>query len=276
VSGANFNRQVRFKGNNTTLQFPAGAPTASNDRAVIKLTRADFINFDSIVIDASAGATYGYGVQLVNNADSNTVTNCTISANATATSQNFAGIVVNATDAGVIATGNTLCDGNIFASNTITGGFYGVTLVGSAANPVDANIVSKNNISDFYNSGVYLAGAKNTIIDGNTFSRPTRTSVGVGTGVSLTNVVSLATTISNNRFTNFYGGQPTGATGTYGVSINGVDATPGNENIVFNNAFYNLNGLGFAYALYNNGSDNVFYHHNSIGLSKELILVPSM
>ena len=271
VSGANVNRQVRFKGSNTTLQFPAGAPTASNDRAVIKLTRADFINFDSIVIDASAGATYGYGVQLVNNADSNTVTNCTISANATATSQNFAGIVVNATDAGVIATGNTLCDGNIFASNTITGGFYGVTLVGSAAIPVDANLVSKNNISDFYNSGVYLAGATNTIIDGNTFSRPTRTSVGVGTGVSLTNVVSLTTTISNNRFTNFYGGQPTGATGTYGISINSIDATPGNENIVFNNAFYNLNGLGFAYALYNNGSDNVFYHHNSISLDNPTI-----
>ena len=105
VGGANVNRQVRFKGNNTTLQFPVSGPTTT-ERAVIKLTRADFINFDSIVIDASAGATYGYGVQLVNNADSNTVTNCTISANATATSQNFAGIVVNATDAGVIATGN--------------------------------------------------------------------------------------------------------------------------------------------------------------------------
>ncbi len=272
VAGANVNRQVRFKGSNTTLIFPVALPTASNDRAVIKLTRADFINFDSIVIDASAGATYGYGVQLVNNADSNTVTNCTISANATAVNQNFAGIVVNAADAGITTPGNTLCDGNIFEGNTITGGYYGITLVGSAANPIDGNKVSKNNISDFYNTGVYLAGARNTIIDGNTFSRPTRTSVGVGTGVSLTAVVSLATTISNNRFTNFYGGQPTGVTGTYGVSINGVDATPGNENRVFNNAFYNLNGLGFAYALYNNGSDNVLYHHNSISLDNPTVV----
>ncbi len=266
VAGANFSRQVRFKGNNTTLQFPLGAPYLTTERAVIKLRRADFINFDSIVIDATAATNFGYGVQLINNADSNSVTNCTISANATATNQNFAGIVVNATDAGVIVTGNTLCDGNSFTNNIITGGYYGIALSGSATNLLEANIISKNTISNFYNTGVYVAGTRNTIIDKNTFSRPTRTSVGVGIGVNLTGVISVLTTISNNRFTNFYGGQPTGATGTYGVSINNIDAPTGSENIVYNNIFYNLNGLGFAYGLYNNGSDNVNYYHNSISL----------
>ncbi len=271
VSGANFDRQVVFKGNNTTLQFPVGAPTVGTERAVVKITRADFINLDSINIDASSAATFGYGVQLVNNADSNSVKNCTINLNDNSPSANFAGIVVNATDAGVVATGNTLCDGNLFESNTIKGGYYGITLVGVAANLIENNKVSKNKILDFYNTGIYLAGTRNTLIDSNTFARPTRATVGVGYGVNITSAVTLSSTISNNRFTNFYGGQPAGSGGTYGVYFNAVDATAGNENFVYNNAFYNLNGTGVVYPLYNNGSDNVFYYHNSIAIDNPTV-----
>ncbi len=272
VVGANVDRQVVFKGNNTTLKFPTGAPTLSTDRAVIKLTRADFINFDSVTVDASEPTNFGYGVQLVNNADSNSVKNCNIIANTTLTTQNFAGIVVNATDAGIIATGNTLCDGNNFENNTITGGFYGITVVGSATVLLESNRVYGNKISDFYSTGIYVAGARSTIIDSNIFSRPTRTSVGLGLGVNLTGALSLSTIISKNRFTNFFGGSPTSTAGMYGVSINAVDATAGSENLVFNNAFYNLNGLGITYPLYNNGSDNVFYYHNSIALDNPTAL----
>ncbi|MBS4043475.1 MAG: gliding motility-associated C-terminal domain-containing protein [Chitinophagaceae bacterium] len=268
VMGATPTRQVVFKGNNTTLAFPPGQPTLSAERAVIKLTRADFINFDSLVIDASTAPNFGYGVHLLNNADSNSVTNSTILVNPTSVGQNFGGIVVNAVDAGIINTGNTLCDGNNFSNNKISGGYYGIVLAGgtSAATQITDNIISNNTISDFYNTGIYVAGTRNTNISKNTISRPTRTPVSLGYGIYFTAAQSLNCNISENRFTSFYGGAPTGNTGTYGIYFNNIDATTGNENRVINNAFYNLDGIGVVYALYNNGSDNVLYYHNSIAI----------
>ena len=76
------------------------------------------IIFDSLVIKANTG-TYGYGVQLMSNTDSNEVKNCTINLSTTSSTQNFAGIVVNATDAGAVTAGTVLSDDNIFSGNTI-------------------------------------------------------------------------------------------------------------------------------------------------------------
>ncbi len=270
ILGANFNRQVVFKGNYTTLSFPVGAPSVGNERAIIKLKAADFINFDSLIIDGTTATNFGYGIQLLNNADSNSVKNCIIKSNDVSVSQNFAGIVVNSTDAGAPTnTGNTtLCDGNIFDKNIITGGYIGISLAGGTATgiAITDNTISNNSITDFFNTGVYVAGTRRTIVDRNLFSRPIRTNVNVGYGVNFANVSSFESFVSNNRFTSFYGGNPTGISGMYGIHFNGVDATTGNENIVYNNAFYNLDGLGFVYPLYNNSSDNVFYYHNSIAI----------
>ncbi len=49
-------------------------------RATIKLDGADHIIFNGLVIEAtgSTSSEYGYGVQLMNDADSNVVNNCTI------------------------------------------------------------------------------------------------------------------------------------------------------------------------------------------------------
>lgn len=191
VVGAMFTRQVVFKGNNTTIKFPVGQPTVNTERAVIKLAKADFINFDSIVVDASAPTNFGYGIQLLSNADSNSITNCTILANNTSTTSNFAGVVINPTDAGLnTITANSLCDGNVISKNTISGGTFGVVLASSATTPMCANTVSKNTITDFYSTGVYVAGTTNTVVDGNSFSRPTRSNVALGTGVSFNNAVS--------------------------------------------------------------------------------------
>ena len=268
VPGTLPTRQVVFKGNNTILAFPPGQPTLGSERAVIKLIRADFINFDSLTIDASSAVNFGYGVHLLSDADSNSITNCNILVNNTSVGQNFAGIVVNAADAGILNTGNTLCDGNSFLKNNINGGYYGVVLAGgtTAATYISNNIVSNNIIKEFYSTGLYVAGTINSTFKGNTFSRPTRTTVTTGYGINMTSFPSINTVISENRFTSFYGGQPGGTSGTYGISFNNVDATLGNENKVINNAFYNLDGLGIVYALFNNGSDYASYLHNSIAL----------
>ncbi len=154
IAGSSATNTITFKGNGSIIRFE---PTVNNERAVIKLRGADHIIIDSLVIDASGpNATYGFGVQLFNDADSNVVKNCTILANNSSTSTNYAGVVISNSETSATTTGLTRCDGNLIDNNTITGGYYGITLTGNTAEPVTNNTLSRNRITDFYSYGIYL------------------------------------------------------------------------------------------------------------------------
>ncbi|RYY72826.1 MAG: hypothetical protein EOO52_20305, partial [Gammaproteobacteria bacterium] len=264
IPGASAINTITFNGNGNTI---TGNSTASNDRAIIKLNGADHIIFDSLVVDAGTG-TFGYGIQLINNADSNIIRKCSVLSRNTGTT-NYAGIVINASDASAIATGNTFCDGNLIDSNSINGGYYGITLVGgtTAATYIANNKITNNKIYDFYSTGLQITGTGNTLIAKNTFARPTiTTTASIVYGIYITTAPSTALQISKNRFTGFYDANTSGAATTYAVYHNSVDATAGGENTVSNNLIYSIGGNGQTYGLYNNGSDNVRYYHNTISL----------
>src|SRR5690606_13714123 len=102
---------VTFKGDG--LAAITFASTNTDQRAVIKLDGTRFIIFDSLNIIANEGS-FGYGVQLMSNTDSNVVRNCTITLPMSGSSTNWAGIVVSGSATSATATGNVLSDGNIF------------------------------------------------------------------------------------------------------------------------------------------------------------------
>ncbi|HEX6430838.1 MAG TPA: gliding motility-associated C-terminal domain-containing protein [Niastella sp.] len=263
ISGTSAINTITFNGNGNTITFNA---TSNSQRAVIKLNGADHIIFDSLVI-AAGGGTYGYGVQLINNADSNTFRNCTINTSVTSTSTNYAGIVINSSDAGAISTGNTLCDGNVFDNNTITGGYYGITLVGNTttAGFLNNNSFTNNTIQEFYNYGLYLTGTNTTAVSGNIFTRSARGNTATSVyGIYVTTAPSNRLHISKNRFTHIFGGITANTATFYGIYHNSVTAA--NEDTVSNNLFYDLDGNGPIYALYNTGSGNVLYYHNTISI----------
>jgi gliding motility-associated-like protein len=274
VPGASAVNTVTFNGNANTLSFLS---TNSAEREVIKLNGADYIIFNDLVINAlgSIATEYGFGVQLLNDANHNTINNCTILVSTATNSTNFAGIVISASASSATATGATRCDSNTISNNTITGGYYGITLVANTTNESNAgNKFINNKISDFYNYGMYILGAFNTVIEKNTFSRPTRTTVGDFEGIYLTNL-STKVIINANRFTDPFGGAPT-STGTfYGIHSDGVDAIPSLENIVSNNLIYNLTGSGNAYGIYNSSSDNIWYYHNTLSMDGTVIAAGS-
>lgn len=268
IPGASSVNTVTFNGNGNTIAFTS---TNTNERAVIKLRRTDHVIFDSLVINAAVpgtGTTYGYGVQLISNADSNTFRKCTIIAVNNSTSTNYAGIVVNASESGSTTTGSTLCDANTFDGNTIDGGYYGITMVGSttAGLAIDRNRIINNTIREFYTYGIYVNGTNNLLIEKNNISRPTRsTNVTTGYGVYFTSTSNNGR-VSKNRIHNMFGGVPTSTSAFYGIYFTACDAATGSENIVSNNVIYNIRHNGLAYALYNSSSNNVWYLHNSISL----------
>lgn len=271
IRGTSAINTITFNGRGNTISFNPATPPTTNERAVIKLNAADYIIFDSLIIDAATGSfSFGHGVQLINNADFNIFRKCTILASTTATSQNYNGVVINSADGASTTLGNTLCDGNLFDRNIITGGFYGVTLVGGngTANPfIRDNQFTGNTIQEFYSGGLYIAGTNNNLIESNTITRPTRTTVASPSyGIFVTAATSERLQISKNRITRLFGGAPTSTTPQYGIYHNAVDAVTGNDNIVSNNVIHDLDGNGIIYALYNTGSDGVRYYHNTISL----------
>jgi hypothetical protein len=266
IKGTSTTSTVTFNGNGNTIAFNAGTPPTNTERAVIKLSRADYITFDSLRIDATGAFTYGYGIQLINNADTNTFRKCTVLANNSSTSLNYSGIVINSADAAATTLGNTWCDGNTFDRNLVNGGYYGVTLVGSATQKISDNSFTNNRIEDFYSTGFHIAGTYNTLIEGNIITRPNRTVVTTTYGIHVNGAESPRLRISKNRIYHLFASVPTNTSAQYGIYHNTVDVTAGNDNIVSNNLIHSLDGGGIIYALYNTNSDGVKYQHNTVSL----------
>ncbi|RYY72825.1 MAG: hypothetical protein EOO52_20300 [Gammaproteobacteria bacterium] len=141
---------ITFNGNGAIITFSS---SNTNERAVVKLKNTKHFIFDSLVVNANAG-TYGYGFHLMNDADSNEVRRCTINTSTTSTSQNFAGIVINGSDAGLTTTGTVLCDDNTFSNNIINGGYYGVVIASQFSGGASGgNKIVNNDIREFYSAG---------------------------------------------------------------------------------------------------------------------------
>lgn len=268
VPGASAINTITFNGNGRVLQFNS---TNTNERGVIKLNGADHFIFDSLTINATATTTteYGFAVQLLNNADSNIVRKCTINAFNAGTSTNHVGISISASATSATTTGNTECDDNLFELNTINGGYYGITNVGSTTVANQRNKFIRNTISDFYLYGIYVSGTFQTLIEGNNISRPTRTASSTITyGIFFTSL-STSANVTGNYIHGIYNGMTTTANDAYGIVFSSCDALAGLENRVVNNAIYDIKSNGSIWGLYNTSSDNVFFYHNTVSLDDQ-------
>lgn len=273
IPGSSATNKITINGNGTTVQYLS---VSSLERAVIKLDGTDYVTIDSLQVIAQGMATtdYGYGIHLVDDADHNTISKCTIAATttpATAASTNFAGIVITASSAtSPVGTGSSLCDDNTITGNTVTGGYVGISVNSNgSANMINDNKILNNVVTDFYTFGIHINGNNNGTVNGNNISRPTRNSVTTFYGISLTGI-SYNSKISNNKIHDPMGGNLAGTTASYGLRLSACDATVGNENIFSNNMIYNFNGgTGVQNGILSNSSDNVKFYHNSILLNDQ-------
>jgi gliding motility-associated-like protein len=266
IPGSSTTNTVTFNGNGRIIQYLS---TNTNERAVIKLDGADHFIFDSLTVNATSNSTsdYGFGIQLINDADSNIVRNCTINITSAQTSTNHAGIVISASATSATTTGNTLCDDNLFEENVITGGYYGITNVGSSTIANQRNKFIRNTVKDYYLYGFYTNGTFQTQIDGNDISRPARSSLSTGTSYAIYFTgLSTSAKVNGNYIHGLLDANTTSTNDVYGIYFTGVDALSGLDNIVSNNLIYDIKSSGTIYGIYNASSDNVLYYHNTISL----------
>ncbi|RYD54300.1 MAG: PKD domain-containing protein, partial [Sphingobacteriales bacterium] len=237
----------------------------NDERAVIKFDGTDHFTVDSLVIDANGAGTYGFGVHLVNDADSNSFTRCVVNTNLVSTSTNFAGMVISASETSATGTGLSLCDGNSFSNNTINGGYYGIALVGGTATFNNNNKAINNKVRDFYGYGIYTAGNINALVNGNDISRLNRTTTTTHYGVYATGIQQ-GLKINANRIHGSFELLQTSTSTFYGVYLTGVDADNATPTIVSNNLVYDIKSSGTQYGFYNTSSDAAKYYHNTVVL----------
>ena len=261
IPGASATNTVTFKGNGATLEYLS---TSDGKRGTVVLNGADHITFDGLIVGALATdyPQYGYGFHLRNNADSNVIKNCTINLSINSTSNDVNGIVLSGSN---YPTGeDSQCDANIIENNTINGGNYGITVMGSSVLPVWNNVIRKNKIYNFHGTGIYINSTAYTIIDGNELHRKDKlNNAWEVSGISL-NSANLAAKIINNRLHSFFAAQPEATTELKLISAVNCDADLDFENLVANNIIYNIKSGGKIFALYNAGSDYINYYHNTV------------
>ncbi|MFC5270636.1 T9SS type A sorting domain-containing protein [Adhaeribacter terreus] len=240
---------VTFNGNGNILT----SGLASTD-GMIKLSGTKYMRFNNLILNADPNSLNGSGIYLTNGAQFNNFVGNTVSLSTTTTSTSY-GIQLN--------TGaNT---NNVFQNNIIKGGYYGVYNYGSSATPVSNNQYINNQIRDPYYYGMYFYYGSNNLIEGNDISRSTRTNGSYMYGMYFS-TASTGNTISKNRIHNTHDVASAQTGYVYGIYIS-AGSSVGSENVVKNNAIYNIvPDQGAAYAFYNSGGNGTHYIHNTVAL----------
>jgi parallel beta-helix repeat (two copies) len=260
-------RTVTFRGNNSHFIFTS---INSDDRAVIQLNGCRYITVEGfdINVPGDAEGQYGFGIQLINNADHNTVKNNTITLNKTSASIDFAGIVMSprADHPANIYQVNE-CDSNTIVGNTIHGGFYGITCTSyDFGRFVTGNQILNNTLNDNYGFGIYVSGTSGLLIEGNEITRPTRTQSAPTFMAIRADQRNHGLTISRNRIHNLLDAVADANNTLMGIGLNNCTAPAELPNTVVNNLVYNFTGTGAQYGLYYFNSDHTRFFHNTISL----------
>lgn len=260
VTGASATNTITIKGNGERLVYSSSVLA---DRSAITLWGADHVTIDSLTIDAGGG-NYGVGIELSDQADSNTIKNCLIITSKTSTGINeHTGILLNYSGQFRGANFNTI------ENNTIVGGYYNIRAQGASTDTANSflngNRVINNRLQDAHSVAFLLSGCKRFHVSGNDILRPTRSSIG-NSWDGLQALASWGLLVENNRIHNVFDATPQQTitfralyfyTSSYNWSI---------PSTIRNNIIYNIRSRGSVSGIFLIGS---YYHvhHNTIILN---------
>jgi hypothetical protein len=259
VGGTSAINTLTINGNGEVLQF---ANTNNNQRATLTLDGSSHVTIDGLIIRALNNGTLGYGVQMRNGANNNTLKNCQIDIPLNQTGLTWAGVVLNS---GLTPTtyGANPPFNNSIQNNIIAGGYYGVSIMGTSATaPAVGNKVLNNQISNYHFFGLHSGAQEDYEYIGNSFPRPSRPSYSSYYGVYCIGN-HLGGNISRNAFHDPFG-TTRNTSLMYPLYVLNASGTAAKPNHAYNNIFYNLNNNGTLYTMWNSGSNFWNFYHNSL------------
>ncbi len=264
VTGASAVNTIKFNCTGSTLQYSCNASNYS----VVMLQGAKYVTIDGLNIKP-LNATYAWGIHFYQNADYNSIKNCIIDySSVTTTGTTAVGIVfsnslTSPTSAGANGKGDTIQNCYIKGHPTTGGPYYGICHLPQANNTIlSGNKFINNIIENVYSYGMYMNSTYGTLIKGNIFRNPTRTSNTTMYGIYLINS-DKADTIIGNAFSSPFGTAITTTNTYYGIYMATPNAQAGSEIIIANNNFYNMQSNGPIYGIYGSSSSYIKVFHNT-------------
>jgi hypothetical protein len=228
---------------------------------ILQIRGTNYVTIDSLTLEAHSTSTKGFVVSM-GAASYNTIKNSKIIGNQTdAGTTTMGGIVLSgATNSATTATTGSY---NTIENNEIAGGYYGVMMYGTTtiAN-MKGNIIRNNVVRDYAYYGIYVYGTDSMQIVGNNLHRKTRTIVATATYSIYSAGAGQQHMVKGNKIHDIF---QSGSSATfYGIYHAANDGIVGKENIVANNAIYNINTTGSQYCIYNSASDHWKYYYNTV------------
>ena len=130
-------------------------------------------------------------------------------------------------------------------------------------------MLRNNKVRDFYFYGLYNLYLDAPQIIGNDVSRPTASTVSTFYGIYLSTGIRGAR-VEKNRIHQAFSGVATSTSTAYGLYVTtGTAATAAAPNDFINNLIYDLDGNGTVYGIYNPGSSNVRFYHNTVNINDQ-------
>lgn len=247
ITGSSATNTVTFNG------AGSGTTTIAHDGTVqyatIQLNGADYVTFQNFTI-ANTATTNGWGVQLLNQSDFNTIDNCIINME-TVTVTSVIGVLSSNSSTSISTTGNN-ANNTTISNTTINGGYYGVRFYGNTSATLDQtnNTVSNCTFNNTNTYAIYFYYQDNPIATGNIVNSTVSTS---GYGIYST----------SSRHGVFTGNTLIGMK-TYGIylgTVNTATQTPTQRTLVANNM---ITALGLGDGLYATTTNNFDVYNNSI------------
>lgn len=264
IPGASAANPISINANNEILRHTA---TSAADRHTIRFDGVSHIALRNLVVEA-LGNTYAWGIQFINNADNNTLENCTVKI-PNCTSNNQAdgnGIVVSGSNtnprAGGAAAKNLAIRGCTILGSDTGAPWCGISLYPQVNGSTAAGIViSHNVIQNFRSIGVFLTQCRGVKVIGNVISRPLLTNVAETYGIRMVNGNQEDTLINNRIFDCYKAVKPnTNFSGFYGIYVENSTANI----IVANNTIYENTHTSAWYGIYMSCSPTTKIVHNTV------------
>lgn len=253
IPGISNTNTITINGNGNTI--------LSSVSPVVSFSATRFLTIDSLRIIGGGTSYSGFGILLNNQSQNITINKCRIDVGFTSTLATNAGIVVSGSTTAATTAGNN-AQNIILTNNEIIGGYYGITLIGSASYLNNSRHLVQNNIvRDFYLYGIYLANADSVSILNNDVNRMTRPTLSTFYGIYLGTSRNIK--VLNNRVHD----AGVGAYTAYPIYVTVSSNNVGFETEFVNNAVYNINTSGTIYGMYFLGvRTNLKIYHNTIAL----------
>lgn len=260
VAGTSDTSKIVFNGNGALVTYNA---TLTSSRHLFKLVGTDYVTIDSFRLEMNASSTYGFPIHVLSGSSHNIIKRNIIKSIPNSSSTNYGGIIFSGSESSPSTAGLDMSY-NIVENNTIHHGYYTISIYGTSTNSASCkgNVIRNNKIYDSYIYSIYTIGVDSLIVSGNDISRPTRTTMSTFYGIyNSTNSFKLM--VEKNKIHNPFDANLTSTSAAYGIYTASSDAAPGTS-IIKNNVIYNFYGAGAQYGLTNNGSDSIYYYHNTV------------